>query len=371
MISGWPEPVRRARELVMLHGWNATAYQIVNPGIDHWFSADGDAVVGYVDRAGIRVVAGAPVSSEQRLPAVVDEFERASVDTGRGVCYFGAEARLEAALRDSPDHSMALLGSQPVWKPSGWLQKAESYSSLRAQFNRAANKDVAVREWSAEEATGSPLLSAVLDRWLEGRGLPPMHFLIEPSTLERLEDRRIFVASRGVEHGKTSEQMLAFAVLSPVPARNGWLVEQFPRIPGAPNGTIELLLREAVRSIAADGADYVTLGLAPLAKRDEIAHDTEPGWLRFALRFAGLHGKRFYNFQGLENFKAKFHPETWEPVYAIQRSKSFSVRALYAIAGAFASGPPVVILAKGVGRAVAQEVTWLRGKISASGGTRI
>ena len=37
MISEWPEPVRRARDLVMTHGWNATAYQIVNPGIDHWF----------------------------------------------------------------------------------------------------------------------------------------------------------------------------------------------------------------------------------------------------------------------------------------------------------------------------------------------
>jgi Uncharacterized conserved protein len=210
MISQWPEPVRRARELVMQYGWNATAYQIVNPGIDHWFSADGDAVVGYVDSAGMRVVAGAPVSTLQRLPDVIREFEKASLDEGRGVCYFGAEARLEGALRDSRDHSMALLGAQPAWSPRSWIEKADRYSSLRAQFNRASNKGVTVHEWPAAEATGSSRLSSVLNRWLEGRGLPPMHFLVEPSTLERLDDRRIFVASRVVEHGKTADQILAF-----------------------------------------------------------------------------------------------------------------------------------------------------------------
>lgn len=362
MISEWPEPVRRARDLVMQHGWNATAYQIVNPGIDHWFSADGDAVVGFVDWAGMCVVAGAPVCPESRLKAVIHEFENSVVESGRGVCYFGAEARLETVLRDSRDHSMALLGAQPAWNPSRWIEKADSYSSLRAQFNRAANRGVTVREWSAIEATGSARLGAVLSRWLEGRGLPPMHFLVEPSTLERLYDRRIFVASRIVEHGKAAEQILAFAVLSPVPARNGWLVEQFPRIPNAPNGTIELLLREAVHSVATDGADYITLGLAPLAKRNHIPHNAEPNWLRLALRLTGAHGKRFYNFEGLENFKAKFQPDTWEPVYAIQRSRSFSPRALYAIAGAFASSPPLAILAKGIARAAAQEAGWLRKK---------
>lgn len=183
-----------------------------------------------------------------------------------------------------------------------------------------------------------------------------MHFLVEPSTLERLHDRRIFVAWRPVERGKNDNQILAFAVLSPVPVRDGWLVEQFPRIPGAPNGTIELLLNEAVRAVTADGARYLTLGLAPLAMRDSIPHESEPGWLKLALRWTGAHGNRFYNFGGLEKFKAKFLPDTWEPIYAIQRAPSFSPRALYAIAGAFTSEPPPVLVAKALASAVATEV---------------
>ena len=344
----------------MRYGWNATAYQIVNPGIDHWFSSEGDAVVGYVECAGIRVVAGAPVSSPERLGDVVGEFEISASSHGQGVCYFGAEGRLEGFLRGRSTHSMALLGAQPAWNPASWIEKADSYPSLRAQFNRAENKGVVVREWSAEEAAGSPRLHAVLDRWLAGRGLPPLHFLIEPATLERLDDRRVFVATRLVEHGKERDQVLAFAVLSPVPARNGWLVEQFPRLPNAPNGTIELLLKAAVHAVAEDGANYLTLGLAPLAMRDVIPHESEPRWLELALRLTGAHGKRFYNFEGLERFKAKFQPDSWEPVYAIQKASSVTPRALYAIAGAFASGPPIVLVAKAVTRAIGQEIKWVR-----------
>jgi phosphatidylglycerol lysyltransferase len=102
-----------------------------------------------------------------------------------------------------------------------------------------------------------------------------------------------------------------------------------------------------VRSVAHDAAEYITLGLAPLAKREQFPH-SEPAWLKLALRLTGAYGKRFYNFEGLENFKAKFHPDTWEPVFAIQRSRTFSPLALYAIAGAFASGSPLAIIAEGL-----------------------
>jgi phosphatidylglycerol lysyltransferase len=171
-------------------------------------------------------------------------------------------------------------------------------------------------------------LHDILKKWLSTRGLPPLHFLVEPDTLDRLIDRRIFAASTGAS-------TVAFAVLSPIPARNGWLVEQFPRLHEAPNGTIELLLASAVRAIAESGATYVTLGLAPLARRDQVTSTEESWWIRSTLRFAAMHGKRFYNFRGLESFKSRFRPYLWEPVYAIENSPRFSIKALIAIAGAF------------------------------------
>ena len=324
----WPDDVRRAREIVLEHGWNATAYQIVNPGISHWFSRSDNAVIGFVSSAGYRVVAGAPVCANDRLPNVVREFERDSLDAGDDVCYFGAEARLESAIAASKSHSKALLGAQPAWDPAHFDPLIRSHSSLRAQLNRAKNKGVRVVEYTPQQAMSSDDLQDILEKWLSTRGLPPLHFLVEPDTLDRLIDRRIFVA-------RSHESTVAFAVLSPIPARNGWLVEQFPRVQAAPNGTIELLLATAVRALAESGATYVTLGLAPLARREQVTSKDESWWLRSTLRFAAMHGKRFYNFRGLESFKSKFRPDSWEPVYAIESSPRFSMKALIAIAGAF------------------------------------
>src|SRR5918911_2437382 len=89
------DPLARARELVMVYGWNATAYQIVNPGMTLWFADYGDGVIGYVEHGRTRVVAGAPVCAPERLAAVVSEFEQQCSDCRRRVCYFGAEERLE------------------------------------------------------------------------------------------------------------------------------------------------------------------------------------------------------------------------------------------------------------------------------------
>lgn len=348
--------VSRARALVLAHGWNATAYQIVNPGIAHWFAAAGDAVVGFVRHARTRVVAGAPVCVEPRLRDVVDEFEADARRAREGVCYFGAEARLESVVRGSATHSYLPLGAQPSWHPLRWIATMEQRASLRGQVNRARNKGVVVEEWPASRSAGSPALRAVLAEWLATRGLPPLHFLVEPDTLQRLEDRRVFVAVR-------DGGAVGFVVTSPVPARRGWLVEQFVRGAAAPNGTIEALLRAAGEAMVAERAEYVTLGLAPLSQHGP-APAREPLWMRTVLAWVRAHGRRFYNFEGLDRFKSKFVPERWEPVYAIAAAPRFPPRALYAIAGAFGGRSPLTLGVAALARAIGEEAQRARARLS-------
>lgn len=350
----WPPAVRRARDLVLAHGWNATAYQIVNPGIAHWFDPAGDAVVGFVRHAGVRVVAGAPVCAADRLAEVVEAFERASAADGASVCYFAAEARLDAVLAARGGYARISLGAQPAWRPEVFAASLRGRPSLRAQLNRARNKGVRVEEWTPAAATDHAALRAVLAEWLGTRGLPPLHFLVEPATLGRLDDRRVFVARGGAG-------VIGFVVASPVPARHGWLVEQFVRGRAAVNGTTELMLDAAVRAMADEGAAYVTLGLAPLSRHAPGAAEG-PVWLRAMLRLVRAHGRRFYDFDGLDAFKSKFAPERWEPVYALAPGRSFPARALWAIAGAFGGRSPVTLLATAAARAARQEVHWLRAR---------
>jgi phosphatidylglycerol lysyltransferase len=344
--------VNRARELVLQYGWNATAYQILNPGIAHWFSADGDAVIGYVLRSGVRVVAGAPVCAPERLRDVAVEFATNAHACGDRVCYFGAGERLEETLRRDGAHGTVGLGAQPSWDPRRWGEIVARRASLRAQLNRARNKGVVVTRWSAERAEESPVLERLLSEWLEGLGLPPLHFLIETDTIALTRDRRIFVAAR-------REIAVAYLVASPVPARRGWLIEQIVRGRGAPNGTSELLVDAAMRALAGEGAEYVTLGLAPLSRQSRFSDPSVPPWLQLALRWVRAHGRRFYDFDGLDRFKTKFAPEEWEEIIAIDDRAPFSMRALWAIAAAFGGSSPVTLFARTVWRAIVQEMRWL------------
>jgi phosphatidylglycerol lysyltransferase len=251
---------------------------------------------------------------------------------------------------------MVLLGSQPVWNPKQWTDIIGAKKSLRAQLNRARNKGVTVEEWPAARAQNSVELHRCLEEWLATRGLPPLHFLVEPETLARLSDRRTFIARR-------ADGVVGFLIASPVPVRRGWLVEQNVRGHGAPNGTTELLLDAAVRTLAAEEAEYLTLGLAPLSDRAGAPATENPFWLRTLLGWVRAHGRRFYNFGGLEAFKTKFQPERWEPVYAIANERRFSPVTLYAVAAAFSDGSPIALLLRAMLKGAGTEFKWLLEKV--------
>ncbi|MEX2536285.1 MAG: DUF2156 domain-containing protein [Trueperaceae bacterium] len=339
---------QRARQLVLSYGWNSTSYQILNPGMELWFGEADFAVVGFVTRLGVRVAAGAPVCPPARLLEAVAAFEEVANRQGERVCWFAAESRLEELLCHRSKRARVKLGAQPVSDPQEWRTRVEGLSTVRAQFNRARNKGVTVTKWPAARAHNDPALRDCLQEWLAQRGLPPLHFLIESSTLDHLDDRRLYVAERQGE-------VIGFVVASPVSAREGWLIEQVIRRPHAVNGTAELMIDTAVRELAESGASYLTLGLAPLAREGGEAGASEPWWLRMLLAWARAHGRRFYNFRGLEFFKSKFRPPRWDPIYVIQPGPRVSARTIYAVAAAFSHGPPLAMLARALLDAVGEE----------------
>ncbi|MBS1790242.1 MAG: DUF2156 domain-containing protein [Acidobacteria bacterium] len=350
-----PTSLQPVRELILRHGWNTTSYQILNPGISHWFSTAADGVIGYVERHGVRIVAGAPICTKERLTKIVAEFEQASSEAGLRVCYFCAESRLEEVLRVSSRHSMALLGAQPVWQLDQWSHVYDHHASLKAQLNRARNKGVTVTEWPAERASHNSELLRCLREWLATRSFPTLHFLVEPMTLERLYDRRIFVAER-------QGNVIGFVVASPVPQRGGWLIEQIIRGRGAVNGVSELMIDAAVRTLAGSGSEFVTLGLSPLSRRANVQSEPNPLWLRALLGWVRAHGRRFYNFDGLDAFKTKFHPERWEPIFVISNETYFSILTLYAVASAFTQCSPLMAVSQALWDAAKTELRWMRKK---------
>jgi phosphatidylglycerol lysyltransferase len=265
------------------------------------------------------------------------------------VCYFAAGERLERVRRTMSGNAEVVLGAQPVWHPAVLARTIATRPTLRAQINRARNKGLVVSEYDANlrPADRAPL-EHMLEQWLATRGLPPLHFLVEPHTIDRLGDRRLFVAQRGAT-------LVGFLVASPVPLRHGWLVEQCVRGRLAPNGTTESLIAHAAEVVAGEGAEYLTLGLSPLSHRARVPLGRNPLWLRATLAWIRAHGRRFYNFDGLDAFKAKFRPESWESIFAVANEPRMSPRTLYAIAAAFCDEQPAWTIARALGRAIRDE----------------
>jgi phosphatidylglycerol lysyltransferase len=150
--------------------------------------------------------------------------------------------------------------------------------------------------------------------------MPPMGFLVQMHLHTELAERRFFAATQG-------DALVGFLSMVPVFARGGWFVEDLIRSPEAPNGTAELLVDAAMRSAAAEGSRYLTLGLAPLA-------GAVGPWLR-ALRRTG---SPLYDFGGVHAFKAKLRPQGWAPIFISYPRGQMGIATVYDALAAFARG---------------------------------
>jgi phosphatidylglycerol lysyltransferase len=345
----------RARELVMAYGRNATAYQILNPGIGYWFQARENAVVGYVTRGAWLLVAGEPVCSPGALTETIADFEAFARGRHCRVCYVCAAEPMRQLLGGSPGHSVITIGAQPVWSPADWPRMVRSRRSVRTQLNRAINKGVRIDFLAPADGAHHPEIRRTLLEWLRGRRLPPMHFLVEPEVLSGIVDDRVLLLAR------RENRIVAFLVASPVAARNGFLIEELARSPRAPNGTSELLIDAAMNRFAEVGSTYATMGLVALARGTT---GDNPLWLRGLMSIARAHANRFYNFRGLERFRAKMHPASWEPLYAISNERRFSPQALYAVGGAFSGISPLRAIGLAVVKGAREELRTLSRKFN-------
>jgi len=319
--SSKPEAERaRVLELLRAFGWNATSFQILEPGLRYWFEAGG--CVAYVDTGRAWVAAGAPLASEQDLARVAEGFVQAARAQGRSAVFFATEERFVAHT----DHAALLIGEQPLWDPSEWVASLERNSSLREQLRRARAKGVSVEPVTATQlAAGTPLrqvLERLIAEWLRAKPLPPMGFLVRVDPFALMAERRLFVAHRAQG---SEREVVGFAAVIPVYVRQGWFLEDLIRSPRAPNGTTELLVDAAMRDAAALGSHYMTLGLSPLA-----------GSVSRPLQWASKVSAGLYDFRGVRAFKSKFRPAQWTPIYLSHPRGSSAAPALYHSLSAFA-----------------------------------
>lgn len=149
-----------------------------------------------------------------------------------------------------------------------------------------------------------PRLREVSDEWLLQKRAREKGF-----SLGRFTDS--FVSAGPVGIVRREGQVIAFGTLWPAGEKAEVEIDLMRHTSDAPPGVMRYLIVEAMLWAKAEGYTQFNLGMAPLAGIEAGADGPVWNQIVSAVR-AG--GERYYNFQGIREFKGWFYPE-WEPSY--------------------------------------------------------
>ena len=318
------EPAEDPRQLAALRrfGADAVSFQSLESGLAWWYDAPGPdgtgAALAYRDTGRSWIAVGRPLVEAASTARAARRFADAARAQRRRAVFFGVE-QVDAL----PDFRRLALGVESVLLPEHWPATLAASRKLREQLRRARAKGVTVRLASAAEVAPGTTLRGEIERlgreWLAARPMEPMGFLVAVEPFHAADHHLYVVAERRGE---------VVQVLSAVPAfaRRGWLFEDMLRGPDAPNGTTELVLDLALRTIAGRAA-WATPGLTPLT-----------GPIAWWLRAARSLTTPLYDFDGLRRFRARLAPARWIPVWLVW-DRGPAVFVLVDVLRAFAGGP--------------------------------
>ena len=267
-------------------------------------SAANDAFLMYRVQGSTWVVMGDPVGPRAAWSELVWAIRRASDQVRGRLCFYQAsEAMLplfvELGLGSIKYGEEAQIGLAD-FSLAGPRAKALRHGLRRAEAAGLTFEIIA----RAEVPDHLIALRAVSDAWLAGHKGHEKRFSLGAFDAQYIA-RFDCAAVRG------PAGIVAFANIWPTARKQELSVDLMRHTPGAPYGTMDMLLVRLLEWGGAEGYARFNLGLAPLSgiKGDRLS----PLWAKLG-RTLYENGERFYSFAGLRAFKAKFKPE-WHSRY--------------------------------------------------------
>ena len=303
---------------VFQYGQSSTSFLTTYPGLKHFKYQEGSETVriAYVDTQTAWVGASDPIGKEELWLASVLEFFAAAKAERKIAFLLPVSKKLVIQARERNLHAFQ-IGQEP------WFQLKLFQEPKISKHLRARGAEVSVFNPAHISAKERLELESITEDWLESRKAAPLDFLNQVRPWLHMQHKRYF---RVILNGHA----LGYLSAIPIPEMNAWYLIDLIRAPNAPLGTTELLISEAVNSLAKEGATGMTLGMAPLAKVDESERNRHPKLYSF---FDFLFEKTsfFYNFKTLFQFKEKMKPTSWRPLYLLSSEDGFGVKASYGL----------------------------------------
>ena len=274
----------------------------------------GGGVVPYLEAPRAAVVWSDPLCAPADAGAALAAFAAAMRVERRGVCAIAvSEETARAAM--TVGFSALKIGEEPRFDLTRWRPpRGNRGKKLRWAVNHARAAGVEIEEYRPADGRDERLdteIAAVVAGWRAGLGRPEPQSFMRTEPLEAAACKRLFIASR---HGRAE----AFLSCARLPAANAWYLEDVVRIPDSVNGATELLVVEALRRFAEDGAATASFALAPMRRVDRQL-DRRSALLGRILSVAIRGFDRRYGFRAIARYEERFEPSEWLPRYIVFR----------------------------------------------------
>ncbi len=306
---------RELARLQMLYGYNEHTFVLDSQAVKVW-NDKGRGAVCFVERGNVWVVTGEPLAANDDLLEITEKFVNHAREKRKLVVFLPTSERFARAVagRDFRIHKIA---TSPYFDLQKWDPRGNSAKSLRLGLNRARRAGISVEPVYDISADFRGEVGKLCEKWLDGRSAGIVFgWLFRLAPFQNAQAKRYFAARN------PDGTLVGLLAASPIPARDGWYLEDVLRSSDAPDGTADLLVFEALRGLAAEGARLATLGTVPLSDIDVDEITTNSYLLGRVLDVTRKNLKSVYNIEGLKCFKSKFVPSWWESEYVIG-SKAF------------------------------------------------
>lgn len=313
------DSLARARALLTSVGGSTMSWMTLWPESRFWFTADGHGYVGYQRHSGVAIGLADPVVPVDELAATVREFTEAGERGGLIPCLFSVTDPVADALRAAGWRTVQIAEDTLIDLP-GLEFTGKKWQDVRSALNKARKESIGFRLVALAEQPPAVLaqVRAISEQWVGDKGLPEMGFTLGgvEEALDPAVRVGLAVDATGSVHGVTSW----LPVYAPGGRVRGWTLDVMRRRTDGFRPVMEFMIASACLGLREQGAEFVSLSGAPLARGQEIAPEQLDQLERVLDRLGGAL-EPFYGFRSLHAFKAKFSPR-FEPIHMAFRDEA-------------------------------------------------
>jgi phosphatidylglycerol lysyltransferase len=286
-------------------------FKLWPPDKAYYFNGLRSAAITYKAAHGVALMVGDPLGPKDELGDLLSQFIGfCRINDWQPAFIHTEETNLK--LYEDLGFEAQKIGEEAIISTDNFVDKVaitKDFRHIKNKFEKSGFICEALEPPHAEQTLRR--LQAISNDWLRSPGRAERGFMLGYFSTGYLQQCKIMVA----KDSKGEIQAFINQVPSPTPreANFDFLRHSY----GSPGNINDYLMLNFISSLRAQGIPRLNMGLSALSGL-ETADDSASHLLNGFLNFAYANGNRFFSFQGLKRFKAKYEPD-WESRYIVYR----------------------------------------------------